>query len=146
MLKNFTNLNEKEKLEVLEWRNHRDTAHFMHTQEISLSSHLSFIEKLKSDTSQQYFLVDAIGVINLKNITKSSAELGLYKNPYKSGVGTQLMQEALTYAFESLKLKMITLEVYNFNTKAIHLYKKFGFKEVNRKENLVIMEKMREDR
>jgi len=146
MLKNFTNLNEKEKLEVLEWRNHRDTTRFMHTQDIALASHLNFIEKLKSDTSQQYFLVDTIGVINFKNITKSSAELGLYKNPHKSGVGTQLMQKALTYAFESLKLKKITLEVYNFNTKAIHLYKKFGFKEVDRKENLVIMEKIREDR
>jgi len=146
MLKNFTNLNEKEKLEVLEWRNHSDTARFMHTKNIPLATHLKFIEQLQSDASQQHFLVDAIGVINFKSITATSAEFGLYKNPYKSGVGSQLMQEALFYAFNVLKLKKITLEVYNANAKAITLYKKFGFKKVDIKENLVMMELKNEDR
>ena len=50
------------------------------------------------------------------------------------------MEFALKYAFEVLKTKKIVLFVYENNKKAINLYKKFGFKTVDKKDNLIKME------
>ena len=43
------------------------------------------------------------------------------------GYGTQLMQAAVTYAFEQLHLQTVTLGVFDFNKQAIACYEKVGF-------------------
>ena len=59
------------------------------------------------------------------------AELGLtvVKAEWNSGIGTELMQKLIDYARENA-VELINLEVRGDNSRAIHLYEKFGFKKV----------------
>ena len=59
------------------------------------------------------------------------AELGLtvVKAEWNSGIGTKLMQKLIVYAGEN-DVELINLEVRGDNSRAIHLYEKFGFKKV----------------
>ncbi|GAB6045677.1 UDP-4-amino-4,6-dideoxy-N-acetyl-beta-L-altrosami ne N-acetyltransferase [Caminibacter profundus] len=139
-MKNFVNLTLNEKKEVLEWRNHPEIRKWMYNkEEIPLKNHLEFIESLKKDKSKLYFKMDNIGVINYK-ISNNTAEIGLHKNPEKKGVGKILMQKLIDYGFNELNLKTLTLNVFEENKIAINLYKNFGFREVDKKDNLIKME------
>lgn len=44
-----------------------------------------------------------------------------------NGYGEQLMNAALTYAFDELQLERVTLGVFDFNEAAIQCYEKVGF-------------------
>jgi len=139
-VKNFINLTLDEKKEVLEWKNHKDIRKWMYNKnKISLENHLKFIDSLKDDKLRLYFKVDNLGVINYK-IKNSYAEIGLHKNPTKTKVGNVLMQKLIEYGFNELKLNKLLLYVYEDNLNAINLYKKFGFIEIDRKNNLIKME------
>jgi len=143
-LKKFQNLSLEEKKEVLNWRNHPDIRKWMLNQEeISLENHLKFIDSL--DEKRIYLKIDDLGIINFK-VFKNYVELGLHKNPYKQKVGNKLLKAAIDYAFEELKAKKIILYVFKNNIKAINLYKKFGFIEVDRQKNIIKMELKNENR
>ncbi|WP_024787304.1 MULTISPECIES: UDP-4-amino-4,6-dideoxy-N-acetyl-beta-L-altrosamine N-acetyltransferase [unclassified Lebetimonas] len=145
-MKNFTDLTLDEKKEVLKWRNHPEIRKWMFDKnEISLKNHLEFIEKLKNDKSRLYFKVNDLGVINFK-INKNSAEIGIHKNPEKKGVGKILIKKIIDYGFNMLNLNKLILYVYEDNLKAINLYKKYGFKETDKKNNLIKMELENENR
>jgi UDP-4-amino-4,6-dideoxy-N-acetyl-beta-L-altrosamine N-acetyltransferase len=139
-MKNFTELTHEEKLLVLNWRNNSNIRQYMHNQEIiSLENHLKFIEKLKTDKTKEYFLVSDLGVIDFQRIDGGFAEIGLYSNPEKFGIGKILMEKILQFPY-----KHLYLEVFSDNIKAIKLYKKFDFKETGREKieggELIIME------
>ena len=143
-LKKFQNLSLEEKKEVLKWRNHPNIRKWMLNQEeISLENHLKFIENL--DQNRIYLKVDDLGIINFK-VFKNYVELGLHKNPNKKKVGSKLLKTAIEYAFEELQAKKIILYVFEDNIKAINLYKKFGFIEVDRQKNIIKMELKNENR
>ena len=143
-LKKFQNLSLKEKKEVLNWRNHQEIRKWMlNKEEISLQKHLKFIDTLKEN--QIYIKVDELGVINFK-IYQKYTELGLHKNPLKQKVGNILLKTAIEYAFEKLQTQKIILYVFEDNIKALHLYKKFGFKEIDKQQNIIKMELKNENR
>ncbi|MFD4673640.1 GNAT family N-acetyltransferase [Lentzea sp. NPDC058450] len=48
------------------------------------------------------------------------------------GYGTIALQHVLDHAFHERGLHRVDLEVYDFNERAIHLYKKLGFREEGR--------------
>ena len=146
MLKNFIQLNYDEKLMILEWRNHSETSKFMINKKVELKEHLNFINSLKENKTKLYFLLDDIGVIDFTNITDKKADIGLYKNPNKQKVGSILMKHIVDYGFNVLKLEKLILYVYKNNQKAINLYKKFNFKIVDKKDNLLKMELLNENR
>ena len=146
MLKNFIQLNYDEKLMILEWRNHSETSKFMINKKVELKEHLNFINSLKENKTKLYFLVDDIGVIDFTNITDKKADIGLYKNPNKQKVGSVLMRYIIDYGFNVLGLEKLVLYVYENNQKAINLYKKFNFKIVDKKDNLLKMELLNENR
>ena len=146
MLKNFIQLNYDEKLMILEWRNHSETSKFMINKKVELKEHLNFINSLKENKTKLYFLVDDIGVIDFTNITDKKADIGLYKNPNKQKVGSVLMKHIIDYGFNVLGLEKLILYVYKNNQKAINLYKKFNFKIVNKKDNLLKMELLNANR
>lgn len=132
-LLNFTTLNLSQKELVLTWRNHPSIRKWMiHNNEISLEDHLHFIDRLSSTTEKCYFLLqkesDYLGVINLTNITKESAELGIYAHPDMRGVGHILMNALIDYAV-TLGLSKIIANVFVNNVRALRLYQKFDFKE-----------------
>ena len=146
MLKNFIQLDYDEKLMILEWRNHSETSKFMLNKKIELKEHLNFINSLKENKTKLYFLVDDIGVIDFTNITDKKADIGLYKNPNKQKVGSVLMKHIIAYGFNVLGLEKLILYVYENNQKAINLYKKFNFKIADKKDNLLKMELLNENR
>ncbi len=146
MLKNFIQLDYDEKLMILEWRNHSETSKFMINKKIELKEHLNFINSLKENKTKLYFLVDDIGVIDFTNITDKKADIGLYKNPNKQKVGSILMKHIIAYGFNVVGLEKLILYVYENNQKAINLYKKFNFKIVDKKDNLLKMELLNANR
>jgi len=136
----FQDLSLDEKKEVLKWRNHPEIRKYMYNKKlISLKDHLQFIESLKENKNKIYLKVEDLGVVNFL-IKNDLVEIGIHKNPNKKKVGKVLMEFALKYAFEVLKAKKTVLFVYENNKKAINLYKKFGFKIVDKKDNLITME------
>ncbi len=135
----FQDLSLEEKKEVLEWRNHPEIRKWMYNkEEITLENHLKFIENLKN-SNKIYLKVDNIGVANF-TLKGKFVELGIHKNPNKKRVGDKLLGFAINYAFNELKAPKIILYVYEDNQKAIYLYKKFNFKIVDKKGNLIKME------
>ncbi len=150
---NFIDLSFDEKVEVLSWRNHPSIRKWMFDKEpIDLENHISYIESLKEKNDRVYFVVkqygQAVGVIDLTNINLNSleAEIGLYAKPMLKGVGSLLMQKILEYGFNELKLKKLVAKVLEDNFSAIQLYEKFDFKQVDKQDSLIVMEKIDENR
>jgi UDP-4-amino-4,6-dideoxy-N-acetyl-beta-L-altrosamine N-acetyltransferase len=141
----FQDLSLEEKKEVLEWRNHPEIRKWMLNKEkINFDEHLKFIENLeKSD--KIYIKVGDFGVVNF-TLKNGYVEFGLHKNPAKKGVGRKLMEFGINYAFDKLKVSKIILYVYENNKKAVNLYKRFGFKQTDKKDNLIKMELSYENR
>jgi len=102
---------------------------------ISLKEHLNFIQKL--DKNKIYLKIDELGVVNFKVFDKY-VEFGIHKNPNKQKVGNKLLEIGLKEAFKYKD--EIILYVFENNIKAINLYKKFGFKIIDKKDNLLKME------
>ncbi len=150
---NFIDLSLEDKKMVLEWRNHPTIRKWMLTkEEIPLENHLSYIDSLKTKSDRVYFLVKEqdkpIGVIDFTDIDliQSKASIGIYAKPNLRGVGNLLMQEIINYGFVKLKLESLISEVFNSNDLAIQLYKRYGFKEIDRRDNMSIMELKNENR
>jgi len=147
VLKNFTTLSNDEKEMVLQWRNHPSIRRWMYQKKpIAKEEHFNYIDSLKSRDDRCYFLVEKdkapIGVIDFTALDKEkkSAEIGLYGVPSKQGVGKYLMDAILEYGFRQMHLKRLFANVYKENEKAIRLYQKYGFREINRDDELIYME------
>ncbi|WP_078548188.1 GNAT family N-acetyltransferase [Litchfieldia alkalitelluris] len=54
-----------------------------------------------------------------------------------SGIGRKLMEELINFAKKHPKIEKVCLEVFSHNERAIHFYKKLGFKEEGRKIKFV---------
>jgi len=156
---NFVNTSLEEKKMILEWRNHPNIRKWMYNQEeIELDSHLQFIDSLKYCQDKLYFLVKMdkqyIGVIDFTNIDyhNKSTYFGLYSNPNLkiAGIGTILLKTILNYAFNTLNMNTLKLEVFEINKKALNLYKKFNFKKTGEKivnnKKMILMELKNENR
>jgi UDP-2,4-diacetamido-2,4,6-trideoxy-beta-L-altropyranose hydrolase len=139
--KNFVGLNESEKMEVLKMRNHEQVRRWMLNSDlIQTHDHLAFIESLKSNDFNFYWLVkqengnENYGVIyiNKLNEAEKSCEFGIYSNPFKTapGMGTILANMELYIIFEVAGLEYVTLEVQEKNEKAQNLYGKLGFVKI----------------
>ena len=140
----FTNLNEAEKKIVFDMRNHPSIRKWMYNKnELDFKEHLDFILSLKKNPTKKYFLVKEdeiyLGVIDFK-IINQYAEIGLYKNPKLKGVGKKLLKTLIDYGFNQLRLNKLILFVFENNKRAILLYKAFGFKIIQKKQNLIKME------
>ena len=61
------------------------------------------------------------------------------------GYGTEAMQLALRYAFTELNLRRVTLDVFEFNQRAIRSYEKAGFRREGRERQAVQREGRRWD-
>ena len=82
-----------------------------------------------------------IGNIELKNVKKTNAELGVcitYSMQDKH-YGSEAIRKFLDYSFEKFKLEKIYLKVFPDNLRAIHVYEKIGFKRYDRRDNDVYM-------
>ena len=147
---NFTDLSNDEKKIILEWRNNPNIKKWMYTQsDITLESHLNFIDSLNNSKDKLYFLVkkedENIGVIYFTQIEPNeSLHIGIYSNPHLKGYGKILLETIIYFSFEILKVEKIFSEVYFENERAFSLYKIYGFKEYSYKivndKKLICME------
>ena len=137
---NFIDLINDEKKMVLEWRNNLNIKKWMYTQDdITLESHLNFIDSLKNSKEKLYFLIkkedENIGVIYFTNLTKKEVYFGLYANPTMKifGIGRILEEISIDFAFNELKVENLKLEVFEKNIQVINLHKKYNFKKSGEK-------------
>ena len=156
-LLDFTILSDEKKLEILTWRNHPEVRKWMLNSDIiSNDTHMRFVDTLQHDKANRYFLLhkekQEIGVVYFNNIHNEECTIGLYANPFKliKGTGDILISTAIKYAFDSLNLKRIVLEVFSDNERAIALYKRYRFYEYERRQandkELICMELYNENR
>lgn len=103
---------------------------------------------LKDMTAGQNFMIvpldtqEPIGIIRLMSCDHihGTATLGLFigeKTHWNQGYGKEAINLILDYGFTILNLHNIMLYVYDFNTHAVELYKKLGFKEMGRRREAV---------
>lgn len=82
-----------------------------------------------------------IGVVGLKNITKTDGEYWGYigeKEYWNKGIGKELINYIFHYAY-TLNLKEIYLKVIKDNTRAIKLYQKMNFEKFLEENELIYM-------
>ena len=141
ILKNFINLPEEEVQMVRNWRNHPDVRRWMYTDhEITQEEHRNFINKLKNDTKNFYYLVikedNYVGVVYLTRLDprNRNAYFGIYANPFEKAPNTGMILEktSLKLAFGVANLHTLKLEVIENNERAINFYKRMGFREEGR--------------
>jgi len=142
LLINFIDLTYKEKVMVLNWRNHTHIKKWMYTNsDISIETHLAFIQGLKEKKENKYFLIkqdeEFLGVIDFTNFNKieNSIYFGLYANPEIKipGIGRILEKTSIEYAFNILNVAILKLEVFSENKQVRNLHKKFHFIETTQK-------------
>lgn len=56
-------------------------------------------------------------------------DISVSKEYRNEGIGSLLFEELINFAKSSLELKIVYLTVYGNNNRALHFYKKFGFKK-----------------
>ena len=85
---------------------------------------------------------DFIGNIELMDMQDSAAELGIAITAKKQdqGFGTEASRALLAFGMDKLGLQRVFLKVYPDNLRAIHVYRKCGFREYDRTEEDVFME------
>jgi ribosomal protein S18 acetylase RimI-like enzyme len=68
----------------------------------------------------------------------TSLSMGIHKEWRNKKVGTALMEAAMEWAIHSETIKRVELSVYERNTHAIQLYKRFGFEVEGVRKGFVI--------
>ncbi len=84
-----------------------------------------------------------VGNIYLTDIDGVSAEYQIFigeKSYWGQGIATEASRQIIRYAFEELNLAKVYLNVKPQNSRAIRLYKRLGFEEVERNPEWITME------
>lgn len=147
-LVNFINISEKENEMIRNWRNSEGVRKWMYSDHvISKEEHLKFIEKLKQDKKNFYWLMkfkgkeDYYGVIYLNKVDleNRNAYLGIYSNQdgKTKRAGGLLLGALKKFAFNIINLHTLKLEVIEDNERAIKFYKKSGFNEEGRLKEFI---------
>ena len=82
-----------------------------------------------------------IGNFEFMDVKDDKAEIGICITPayQNKHFGLEAMNAMIEYGFNTLKLKEIDLVVFSTNERAINLYKKLGFIEYKKEENIMGM-------
>lgn len=121
---------------VLEWRNQDFVRNNMYNNEvIELESHLAWFKKMLDDSSCLYFIYEQegvpLGLLSFSAIDKKNnkASWAFYSSRENlRGVGSEMEQIALDYAFNSLRLNKLCCEVLDFNYSVVNFHRKHGFR------------------
>lgn len=105
---------------------------------ITLKEERGFLRKKLSDKSQCNFAIETIdgthiGSVGFKLVPLDKrATLGIAigdKRYWGKGCGKDAMKIILRYGFQKLRLHKIELEAYSYNSRAIAVYEKLGFRQ-----------------
>ena len=132
------------------WRNDKDVfalTTVVYNNDITLEMELNWIMRVISNSNEHRCAIEVdghyVGNIYLTGIDSKLAEYHIFigdKSYWGRGVATEASKQILEYAFETLKLSKVYLEVRTENKNAIHLYNKLGFVKVGHKQGIDIME------
>ncbi len=75
-------------------------------------------------------IVGEIVLMDIDDINRNTVlRIALFHEAeFGKGYGTEALRLVLDYAFKTLKLHRVGLDVFDFNPRAIHVYEKLGFK------------------
>ncbi len=138
---------------TIDWRNREDIRHyFIRSEIIAWENHLSWWEKYQSKTDDFTFIIEdtgrlkrPVGQIALYNLdlVRGEAEYGrlMVGDPEarRKGLAKRATFVLVSWAFTSLGLKRIYLNVLKTNTAAINLYRQSGFTICGEHEELITM-------
>lgn len=138
-------LEEKDALTSYKWRNDKDvfalTIPAYKDFTVSYETELEWIRRVIKNNDEYRCAIEADGVyvgnIYLTNITKDDAVYNIFvgdKSYWGKGVAFKASKLILQYAFDTLRLKRVVLEVRKEHASAIALYNKLGFEEIKRDE------------
>ncbi len=137
-LLSFVNLKKVEKKLVLNLRNNEKIRKWMYTERIiSWAEHIRFLNKLKKDKENFYWLAkykndNYLGVIYLSRVNNKHkhAYFGIYVNPYfvLPAKGIMLIRCLKVIIFEKARFRTLKLEVLQGNKRAVDFYARCGFK------------------
>jgi RimJ/RimL family protein N-acetyltransferase len=104
---------------------------------ISLEGETEYIKSVHEDPHSICFFAwkdgKIVGDVSLHGLPRRMShrtELGLtvVKDEWDNGIGSKLLQKAIDWAKEN-NIAIINLEVRSDNSRAIHVYEKFGFQK-----------------
>lgn len=138
---------------TLAWRNRKDIrVQFIHSNIITWEQHLAWWEEYKAKDNDFVFIIEEtqqlhrpVGQVSLYNIDleKSEAEYGRLMIGDNEARGKGLARYAtellISWAFNSVGLKRIYLEVFVNNRVAANLYRHCGFVPYGKRGNLCLM-------
>ena len=138
-------LEEKDALTSYKWRNDKDvfalTIPAYKDFTVSYETELEWIRRVIKNSDEYRCAIEADGIyvgnIYLTNITKDDAVYNIFigdKSYWGKGVAFKASKLILQYAFDTLRLKRVVLEVRKEHASAIALYNKLGFEEIKRDE------------
>lgn len=120
--------------EILTIRNTPEVAQWMYSAHITHKGHFEFVEHLKHDKTQRYWVIlregYIVGVGSLTRLRHKHAYLGIYTNPHNTHIahkGQEILKIIEHIAFDELGLHSLFLEVMRTNKRALHFYEKAGF-------------------
>ncbi|QUI24089.1 GNAT family N-acetyltransferase [Vallitalea pronyensis] len=107
---------------------------------ITMAQLKAYVERIEVDNERlDLFIVsqkadEIVGEVVLNDIDFenrcSSIRIALFLDEnFNQGYGSEAMALTVNYGFGMFNLNRIELEVYAYNERAIHVYKKLGFKE-----------------
>lgn len=151
---NYINLSNEDLLTILKYRNNIEVRKMMRSsKEILVSEHYEYVEKLKLDLNNIYWVVKKkeriLGAIYLNNINYNdkSAFWGVFLNSnyIGTGVGVEIEFEVMKLFFVEFGFDYIKAEVLKNNKDSHSIQSKFNFKEIENNINSVTYELTRED-
>lgn len=135
---------------TLAWRNNDDARKwFINSEKIEWENHLKWFNSYKEKPNDLVFIVESEGVRVGQcaaygiDIATGKAEVGRFLvAPDHSGKGyiKHGCQLLIQVCWEQLSLKKLFLEVFENNSRAIHLYEKLGFSETSTRDSLKVLE------
>lgn len=119
------------------WFNDREVTYFLGREgPLTMEEEERWFANYKAKTDELIFAitVDArhIGNVGLHNIDRTNrrADVGILigeKDLWSQGLGTDALRAVLRYAFGELRLNKVTLDVIDYNERAIRVYERLGF-------------------
>lgn len=96
-----------------------------------------FLRCRSQEDRQDFLLIDPLGKIVGEAVLNemddhlrcANFRVALFdRELFGKGLGTWMTEKTLEFAFEEAKLHRVSLEVFAFNPRAIHVYEKVGFR------------------
>jgi diamine N-acetyltransferase len=142
---------------TLSWRN-ENRGWFLNSDLLSIDLHCSWFEQYIAQDDDYVFIIERlseriepVGQISLYKIDwkQQKAEFGrllIVESARQKGIAQKATEILLEFAFNTLGINTIHLEVLQSNYPAISLYEKCGFVQTSVQENRIIMTLLSEGR